>query len=73
IYWMWGMGRKNERVALRHGDWKIVRMGSEADWELFNLGVDPNETTDLAGKNPEKLEELLGLLEEEQAKDNRES
>jgi arylsulfatase A-like enzyme len=72
LYWLWGMGRNNERAALRHGDWKIVRMGADADWELFNLEDDPNETTDLAEKNPEKLKELLGYLEEEQSKDRRE-
>jgi len=30
----------------------------KGDWELFNLKKDPGETTDLAKKEPEKLQEL---------------
>lgn len=55
------------RGALRKGDWKIVHfpkdhggvgVGDEG-WELFNVVADPGETKDLAGEEPEKLEELL--------------
>jgi len=39
-------------------------------WELFNVNDDYSESTDLAAKNPEKLEELKKLFMEE-AKKNR--
>lgn len=39
-------------------------------WELYNLNEDWNETTDLASKFPEKLEELKKLFDEEAKKYN---
>jgi hypothetical protein len=30
---------------------------------LFNLANDPGETTDLSGKDPEKLQDMLAKLE----------
>ncbi|MCE9624639.1 MAG: arylsulfatase [Deltaproteobacteria bacterium] len=39
-------------------------------WELYNLNEDFSETNDLAAKNPEKLEELKKLWEEQAWKNN---
>jgi hypothetical protein len=39
-------------------------------WELYNLNEDWTETTDLAAKNPEKLEELKALFDQEAVKNN---
>lgn len=39
-------------------------------WELYNLNEDWNETNDLATRNPEKLEELKKLFDEEARKYN---
>ncbi|WP_420389741.1 arylsulfatase [Marinobacter sp.] len=50
------------RSAVRMGDWKIRLMEppyGPGEWQLFNLAVDPTETTDLASKEPEKLKHLL--------------
>lgn len=50
------------RSAVRMGDWKIRLMEppyGPGEWQLFNLAVDPTETTDLASKEPEKLKRLL--------------
>jgi len=47
---------------VRMGDWKIRLMEppyGPGEWQLFNLAVDPTETTDLASKEPEKLKQLL--------------
>jgi arylsulfatase A-like enzyme len=46
----WGKG--GDKRALREGPWKLVRD------ELYNLDDDPRETTDLAGKYPEKVQEM---------------
>lgn len=57
------------RRALRRGDWKVTylsadRGGAEpARWELFDLRVDPGETTDLAGREPDRLRELVAAWE----------
>jgi arylsulfatase A-like enzyme len=39
-------------------------------WELYNLNEDWNETNDLAAKNPQKLEELKTLFDQEAKKYN---
>ena len=54
--------------AVRDGDWKLVvaNQGSAKKEliELFDLAKDPNETTDLAAKMPEKVAALRLRLEE---------
>jgi len=42
--------------AIRYGDWKLV--GIKDKVEMFNLKDDLSETTDLAGKHPEKVRQL---------------
>ncbi len=48
--------------ALISGDWKLVLNSPFAPMELFHLGDDPKETTDLSKQNPEKLRELSAML-----------
>nr|NIP97527.1 sulfatase-like hydrolase/transferase [Akkermansiaceae bacterium] len=72
IYTTWNRGRQ---VALRHGNWKIRAAGpgkgnfKAFDWELYNLGEDPHETTNLADQNSGKLRELIAMFESERARD----
>lgn len=56
-----GPGFKSRMV--RDGDWKLVLTGADKA-ELFDLAADPNETTDLATKMPEKVAALRSKLEE---------
>jgi arylsulfatase A-like enzyme len=58
----------NERAYVRVGDWKLVNLDgplNEASFELFNLEVDPGETTDLAGREPDRYAAMLQLWREE--------
>ncbi|MCA9047945.1 MAG: sulfatase-like hydrolase/transferase [Planctomycetaceae bacterium] len=57
--------RTGNRAALRHHDLKIVRSGSAGDhaWQLFDLKTDLGESTDLAGKMPDKLQNLRSVWE----------
>jgi arylsulfatase A-like enzyme len=50
--------------AVREGDWKLIVQGAgaAAKSELFDLAADPNETTNLAGKHPEKVADLQRKL-----------
>lgn len=55
--------------AVRVGGWKLIehaagKGGGVPKVELFDLVSDPNETTDLAAKKPEKLAELQKQLAE---------
>ena len=52
--------------AVRWGKWKLIQhgQGEQARLELFDLAIDPRETTDLAAQMPEKVSELTGKLAE---------
>lgn len=77
-YEIWG------NRAIYHDGWKAVALhgnrmpwvlGSTADfdkdvWELYNLGDDPTETSDLAKANPAKLEEMKKIFDQEAWKYN---
>ena len=52
--------------GIRQGDWKLVHHGQslgEGEDELYNLALDPYETTDLSGANKERILELKKALE----------
>jgi arylsulfatase A-like enzyme len=61
LYWKLG-----EQMAIRKGDWKLVRYDPVADGrkgrptetKLYNLADDIGEANDLAAKQPEKVKEL---------------
>jgi arylsulfatase A-like enzyme len=57
--------------ALRLGDWKLLVQGDGAarKIELYNLAQDPRETTNLAAREPAKVEELLTSLQQVAARD----
>ncbi len=55
--------------AVRDGDWKLVvdeglKKDPTGKTELFNIANDPNETTDLAAKEPQRVEALRLRLAE---------
>jgi arylsulfatase A-like enzyme len=64
LYWRFG-----EQMAIRQGDWKLVRYDPVADGErgratpakLYNLAADIGESKDLAATEPEKLKQLESL------------
>ena len=52
------------RAYLRQGHWKINHMEKpfdESGFALYNLQIDPGETTDHSQQYPEKLNELITL------------
>ncbi len=63
----WEFHEKDGRRALRQGDWKLVQYNltkpDKLTTELFLLSEDLGEDNDLSKKNPEKLAELLTLIE----------
>ncbi len=59
----WRMG---QRFAVRAGDWKLVRDGGPRQsgaWQLFNLAEDAGEKTDLAAREPARVEALVKTWE----------
>jgi arylsulfatase B len=53
VFWRYGL-----IGALRRGSLKIVRQGSESEFQLFDLAKDIGETRNLAAERPEILHEL---------------
>jgi arylsulfatase A-like enzyme len=50
-------------AALRNSDWKLVRVGMKADWELYNMANDKTEVNNLAARYPEKVKEMALVWE----------
>ena len=52
--------------AIVRGDYKLIVDGPNAGWKhaLYNLAEDPGEKTDLAKREPEKLEEMKRIFVE---------
>ena len=54
--------------AIRVGDWKLVRKGTQSskeikNWELYDLSRDRSELNDLAAKNPQLVKKLAAQWE----------
>jgi arylsulfatase A-like enzyme len=61
VFHMWLQGKTKE--CMRHGDWKLVRDVAGRPFELYHMKTDPHEKQDLAAKQPEKLLEMIKVLE----------
>ena len=48
--------------AVRFGDWKGIRFGTEESLELYDLGADPGETQNIARSNPEIVRRIEAFL-----------
>jgi arylsulfatase A-like enzyme len=55
LYW-----EHEGNAAIRVDDWKLVRLGRNGPWELYNLKDDRTELHDLAAKEPDRAKELAG-------------
>lgn len=67
LYWA-GTGFRS--AAVRDGDWKLIVSKNGDKAELFDLGRDPFEKTDLASQEPERVAALRRLLAELARRDN---
>ena len=69
LYWEFHAGGGLQ--AVRMGRWKGVRNGVHRDpdppVELYDLQVDPEETTDVAAENPEVAGRILDIMRNEHA------
>ncbi|MBM4022134.1 MAG: N-acetylgalactosamine-6-sulfatase [Planctomycetes bacterium] len=61
LFWRLHMA-PNAKCAMRIDDWKILANAELTTFELYNLKSDPNETTNLAGQETERLAALRDQL-----------
>ncbi|MCA9048890.1 MAG: sulfatase-like hydrolase/transferase, partial [Planctomycetaceae bacterium] len=60
--------RSDYFTCYRRGDWKVVyhyfptEVSDGSHYQLFNLAADPFEQTNLAGRETDRLKEMMGLL-----------
>jgi arylsulfatase A len=66
LYWRLNMAppRENLHMAIRDGDWKLLASQDFTHFELYNLKVDPRETTDLKATEAERFSALRQRLEQ---------
>jgi arylsulfatase A-like enzyme len=53
LYWRFG-----PQIALREGDWKLLKVRGDSELRLYNLASDIGETRDLASTEPERVKKL---------------
>lgn len=63
-YLYWEFHELNGRIALRAGDWKLIKQPvvGETILELYNIKEDIHEDNNLAEQYPDKVEELETLM-----------
>jgi len=66
-YMYWEFHEKNGRLAVRQGDWKLIRYDvlspEKTTTELYNLANDPGEENNVAEENPEITNKLLKIMD----------
>lgn len=63
LFWEWRFANPGHEdlwpeMAVRHGDWKLLKSFNLNRTELYNITSDPYERNNLLGENPEKAGEL---------------
>ena len=49
--------------AIRSGKWKLVAVGPDGPWELYDMDRDPTEMHDLAASQPERVRSMTAQWE----------
>ena len=60
-YLYWEIGRQ---TAVRMGLWKAIRPKKNGKWELYDLGKDIEEKSDIAGQHPDVLAKMTAFAEQ---------
>lgn len=64
-YLYWEFYERGGKQAVRHENWKAVRIPMRTGpIELYDLGTDPGETTDLAARHPQIVAQLEAMMNE---------
>ena len=61
-FFYWEFHEGGFKQAVRHGEWKAVRLAPGAALELYNLRIDPGENANVAGRHPEVVKRIEAYL-----------
>lgn len=61
LFWRYG-----GKVALRQGEWKIVKTKENQPWELYNLAKDLGEVNNVAAENGERVMAMAAMAAREE-------
>ncbi len=69
---LWVFPEYSGQVAVRMGDWKVVRQElkkpkSSMDWEVYNLASDPGELHNVVAEHPDLVQQAIQVLKREVA------
>ena len=67
LYWQAGVKGKLSKIAIRQGDWKGVRIGSNRPLELYNLSTDIGEQKNVATSQPAIVKRLDQFIQQAQS------
>jgi arylsulfatase A len=62
LYWRCNIAPEPLKTAMRIGDWKILADEKLSQFELYNVGRDPQEKDELSASEPAKLTEMKAEL-----------
>ena len=66
LYWEAASAAQTvNQQAVRWGNWKAIKPGPAAKWELFNLQSDEKESTNVAGQQPEVMKQIQAIATRE--------
>ncbi len=63
LHWVWDQGKNEQWRGMREGSFKILRRADAEPWQLYDLGRDLGETTDLSAAQPERAKEMASRFE----------
>lgn len=63
LYWDYGHTRGQYKQAVRQGNWKAVRNGTDQPVELYEVAYDKEESQDVAAQHPDRVKELTRFME----------
>jgi len=71
----WEFHAQSGKQAVRQGKWKAIRLNclvpDKSVVELYDLEKDPSETNDLSSEFPEKVKELVAIMDREHVESDK--
>jgi arylsulfatase A len=72
LYWeSASVNQTTNQQAVRWGDWKAIKGGPAAKWELYNLKSDEKETTNVIDRHPDVMKRIESFIAREHAPERK--